>query len=155
MKRMTLSFYVALAFVILGIAGLRTALRLPLSTPITAFGGPGTFPVAFLIIIITFSAILAVTEFIKSSSASGSSESKSPAKIEKKAVIRVLSLIAFVAVYILTLSTAGFMISTSLLTLALLWLFGHRKIIISPVLAIGFTILLRLLFQTFLKVTLP
>jgi len=152
---MTLSFYVALTFVVLGIAGLRTALRLPFSTPITAIGGPGTFPAAFLVIIITFSAILAATELVKSFSVSESSEIKSPAKIGKKAATRILLLIACVTIYILTLSKAGFMISTSLLTLALLWLFDYRNKILSPVLAIGFTILLRLLFQTFLKVLLP
>ena len=153
MKRMTLSFYVALALVALGIAGLRVALRLPFSTPITAIGGPGTFPAAFLVIIITFSAILAVTELVKSFSVS--SESKPPAKMEKKTVIRILLLIAAVTIYISTLGTVGFMISTPLLTLALLWLFEYRNKILSPVLAIGFTILLRLLFQTFLKVLLP
>jgi len=153
MKRMTLSFYVASALVVLGLVVLRTALRLPFSTPITAFGGPGTFPTAYLVMIITCSAILAVTELVKSLSAPESSVPKF--KIGKKDVIRIMLMLAAVAVYILTLSTVGFMIATPVFTFVLLWLFGYRNMIISPVLAIGFTILLRLLFQTFLRVLLP
>jgi len=150
MKRMTLSFYVSLAFVILGLVVLRTALQLPLSTRITAMGGPGTFPVAYLVMIIVLSAILTVTEFFKSMSTPGSKY-----KIEKNDVIRVLLMIVVVAVYLVNLRAVGFMISTPFLTLALLWLFGYRHIIMSPALAIGITLLLRLLFQTFLRILLP
>ena len=152
MKKMTLSFYVSLALVVLGLVVLRTALRLPFSTPVTAVGGPGTFPTVYLVMIITCSAILAVTEFVKSFSAP---ESKSPAKIEISDVVRILLMVVTVVIYILTLSTVGFMISTPLLIFVLLWLFGYRNMVISPLLAIGFTILLRLLFQTFLRVLLP
>lgn len=154
MKKLSLSFYVASLLVILGLIVLRTTLQLPFSTRIAAMGGPATFPTAYLAIIIGFSAILAITEFIKSFSASESKPS-SKAAIEVSDVIRILMMIVAVAVYISTLRMVGFMISTPLLTLALLWLFGYRHIIISPLLAIGFTILLRLLFQTFLRVLLP
>ena len=154
MKKLSLSFYVASALVILGLLVLRAALQLPFSTRITAMGGPATFPTAYLAIIIIFSAILAVTEFIKSFSASESKPS-SKAKTEVNDVIRILMMIAAVAIYISTLRVVGFMISTPLLLLVLLWLFGYRHIIISPILAVGFTILLRLLFQTFLRVLLP
>jgi len=152
MKRMTLSFVVAMGLVILGIIGLIVALQLPLDTPITKIGGPGTFPVAFLVIIIAFSAILAVTEFIGSFSASNSSE---PESLGKKDIIKILLMIAAVTVYMYFFRTVGFMISTTVLTVALLWLFGYKHIIISPVLAIGFTFALHLLFQTFLKISLP
>jgi len=157
MKRLTFSFYVSLAIVISGAVVLSTALRLPLSTRIAAFGGPGTFPVAYLIMIITCSAILVITELVKSFSTSP--ESKPSAKLEVKEIVqdatRILLLLIAVAIYILTLRAVGFMISTPLLLLASLWLFGYRHIIISPILAIGFTILLHLLFQTFLRVLLP
>ena len=158
MKRITLSFVVALAFVVLGIGGLALVTsRLPFNSPVTAVGGPGTFPAIYLVIIVAFSAILAVTELVKSFSASQSksSESKQPAKIEKKDMARILLMIAAVTVYISILNTAGFLIATPLLTLALLWLFGYRNKIISPVLAAGFAFLLYSVFQTFLKIPLP
>ena len=152
MKRMTLSFFVALAFVVLGSAALIVSLKLPFSTPVTKIGGPGTFPTVFLIIIVVFSAILAVTEFL---SASKTSESQASIKIEKKDVIRILLLIAAVTIYIAFLDTVGFIVFTPFLILVSLWLFGYRHIIISPVLAIGFTILMHLLFRVFLKISLP
>ena len=152
MKRITLSFVVASTFVILGIAGLWVVVsRLPFSTPITAVGGPGTFPAIYFVIIVTFSAVLAVTELVKTRH----TESKPSAKMEKKDVARILLMIAAVVVYISVLDKAGFMIATPFLTFVLLWLFGYRNIIISPVLAIGFTFFLYSLFQTFLKISLP
>ena len=155
MKRMTLSFIVALAFIVLGIVGLTVALKLPFSNPVTKIGGPGTFPAAFLVIIITLSIILAVTELAKSFYASGSPESGSPTKMEKKDVTRILLLVAAAVIYTLSLNTAGFMISTVILTAVLLFLFGYRNMIISPILAIGFPALLYLLFRTVLKISLP
>ena len=156
MKRMNLSFFVALALVAAGIMGMIVALQLPFSTPISKIGGPGTFPTAYLVVIIFFSSILAVTELVKSFSASGSSEpAQAFGKMGKKDVIRVLLLIAAVTIYILNLNKVGFKISTPLLILVSLWLFGYRNKIISPVLAIGFPALLYLLFRTVLKISLP
>ena len=149
MKKMTVSFIVAVALVVLGIMGLAVTLRLPFSNPVTKIGGPGTFPTAFLVIIITLSAILAVTEWVKTSPV------LSESKIEKKDVIRILLMIAAAALYIWGLNKAGFMISTVLLTFVLLWLFGYRNKIISPVLAVGFPFFLYLLFRVALKVSLP
>ena len=155
MKRMTLSFFVALAFVVLGSLALIVSLKLPFSTPVTKIGGPGTFPTVFLIIIIVFSAILAVTELFQSFSASKTSGSPSAIQIEKKDVIRILLLIATVTIYIAFLDTVGFIVFTPFLIVISLWLFGYRHIIISPVLAIGFTVLMHLLFRVFLKISLP
>ena len=152
MKRITLSFVVALMLIVLGIIVLVAAWRLPLNTPVTAIGGPGTFPVAFLIMIITFSAILAVTELVKSFSAP---EPPASEIIGKKDLIKILLLIGTVTVYILNFRAVRFMISTPLLTMVLLWLFGYRNKIIIAVLAIGFATFLQLLFQTFLSVPLP
>jgi len=152
MKRITLSFIVALAFVVLGIVGFAVVSKLPFSNPVTRVGGPATFPAAFLVIIITFSVILAVTELVSSFSASGLPESGS---MEKKDIARILLLIAAVSVYILILDTAGFLVATPLFIIALFWLFGYRNKIISLVLAIGFPVILYLLFRVFLKISLP
>ena len=155
MKKITLSFIVALAFMVLGVMGLTVALQLPFSNPITKIGGPGTFPTAFLVIIIALSVILAVMELLKSFSASKPSGPEPPAEMGKKDLARILLVIAAAAIYTLSLNTVGFMISTAVLTFVLLFMFGYRNIMISPVLAIGFPAFLYLLFRVALKISLP
>lgn len=152
--RITSTLIVSLALVILGIVGLTVSLQLPFHTPVTAIGGPGVFPTAFLVIITFFSAILVITELVKSFSNSESTESKSPI-IAKKDAIRILLMIAAVTTYTLVLRYAGFIFATPVLTLVLLWLFGYRNKIVSPILAIGFTLLMHSIFQTFLRISLP
>jgi len=153
--KLSLSFYVSVLLVIIGLVVLRTAIRLPFSTAFAGVGGPGTFPTAYLAIIIVFSAILAVQELIKSIAAAGTSEAEPTTAEDENIIMRILLLCVAVALYIIYLSSVGFMVATPLLVLALLWLFGYRNILISPVLAIGFTVILRLVFQTFLRVLLP
>ena len=155
MNRITLSFIVAVAFAVLGSMGLTAALQLPFATSLTKIGGPGTFPAIVLVLIIICSVILAVTELVKSSHVSRASESQQSGEVEKKDILRILLMIAVVVIYTLSLNTAGFMLSTSVLTMVLLWLFGYRNKFIAPVLAVGFPALSYFLFRTVLKISLP
>ena len=150
--KITLSFLVSLAFALLGIAGLTLVrAQLPFSTPLTAIGGPGTFPAAYLTIIVVVSSVLAVTEMV----APKATESKPSKKMTTNDLVRVLLMVAATIVYMSVLRRTGFLMATPFFTLAMLWLFGYRNLVVSPVVAISFTFILHALFQTFLRIPLP
>jgi hypothetical protein len=152
MKRITFDFTIALAFIVLSIVGLTVSLQLPFNSPVAASAGPGTFPTAYLVIILVSSVALAVKEYKKALSASGTTKRW----IEKEDLKRILILLGMLIIYIAVLELIGFyVIATTILIIGLLWLFEYRNKVVFPIVAIGFPVLMHLFFEVFLKILLP
>ena len=64
-------------------------------------------------------------------------------------------MLAVFILYIIVLDVIGYIISTALLIVALLWLFGCRNKVMYPVLAVAFPFLLFFVFQVLLRIQLP
>ncbi|MCL2852780.1 MAG: tripartite tricarboxylate transporter TctB family protein [Defluviitaleaceae bacterium] len=161
--KITLSFVISIAIIIVGLIILREAWGLPLSSPTVAVGGPGTFPLAMTAAILFLSVCIALSELVKSYKASKDPSASaervtilSLLEIEKKEdLYRVLIAIAVVVTYTFVVAPLGFLVATPLLLVASMWLFGVKKIIYYPIVAVSFTVLLYFLFQRILLISLP
>lgn len=150
MKKLTLTFVVALVFFWGGIGWLALAWQLPHRTSITIMAGPGTFPVIILVILIIFSGLLAVMEFKKIKA--GAVESLG---FEKGDLKRILMITIAAFLYLMIINTVGYIVATTSLIAVLFWLFRFRNKVAFVVLAIAFPLLLFFVFRVFLNIPLP
>ena len=161
--KVSLSFVLAVGIIILSLIGLREAQGLAFSTPTTAVGGPGTFPVIMLYIMIVLAVCLAISELVKSYKESkNSTDASQPMTVlsllsidTKQSLFRVLALVAAMVAYTFVLIPLGFLIATPLFLIVVLWLFGLKKLIYYPIISIAYPIGLFLLFQRLLGISLP
>jgi putative tricarboxylic transport membrane protein len=150
MKKLTLTFVVALVLFFGGIGWLTLAWQLPHRTSITTMAGPRTFPVVILIVLVIFSGLLAVVEFKKIRA--GAVESFGFEKGDLKSILMIV-IAAFL--YLMVLNTVGYIVSTASLIAVLFWLFGFRNKVVFVVLVVTFPFLLFFVFQIIMKIPLP
>ena len=150
MKKISMNLIVTSMFFLFGLGMLVVSLKLPFSTSVTNFAGPGTFPVILTVIIVVISGILLVTEIIKLSKGTADT-----LKINKRDVIRILSIIISTVVYIEILPVVGFLAATIGFTALSLWIFGFRKIVPFAIISIVFPCFIIIVFKVFLQITLP
>ncbi|MCL2568974.1 MAG: tripartite tricarboxylate transporter TctB family protein [Oscillospiraceae bacterium] len=161
--KITLSFLVAVGFLILGVVGLIEASGLAFHTRAAAIGGPGTFPVSLLVIIIVLASCLAISELVKSYlAAKKSTEPLPPTTIlslldiaEGKDLVRVLLMVGAILVYTFAIMPLGFLIATAVFILVVLVLFGCKRYKLYPILAVVYPLALYLLFEGILGIQLP
>jgi putative tricarboxylic transport membrane protein len=150
MKRISMDLIVSSLFFVFGLGMLVVSSRLPFSTNVTNFAGPGTFPVGLTFIIVFFSGILLIKEIFKIKNGTAKY-----IKIEKRDVIRVLSIIVSSIIYIELLPVVGYLIATIGFTALALWIFGFRQKVPFVVITIVFPIVIMLIFKEFLNIPLP
>lgn len=146
--KLTVEFIVSLFLFLGGIAWLTIGLQLPMSSRVTAIGGPGTFPVFVTGILILFSGITCVTSYRKAADAKASG-------MDKQSMTRIALMVLASAVYVLVIEHAGYIVSTALFMAALLWLFGYRNRIGFLLLVVVFPVALNILFKYLFLVQLP
>ncbi len=149
MKNSTLSIIVCVLFFLVSGAWLLHAVTLPFSSPVTRFGGPGTFPSLVLLIMVAGFGWMAVSEYRKMRRAADTPTT------DRTSLKRVLALFAAAAVYVLIIEIVGYIPATIALLLASLLLFGVRDKRILITVPILFPVMLWFLFQRLLEVQLP
>lgn len=137
-------------FFLFGLGMLAKSSALPLSTSVTSFAGPGTFPILLTVIIVVISGILIVKEIVKISKGTATA-----IKFNKQDVIRVLSILVSSVVYIQILPIVGFLVATIGFTALSLWIFGYRKKVTLVIISIVFPLIVFLIFKVFLNIPLP
>jgi putative tricarboxylic transport membrane protein len=73
----------------------------------------------------------------------------------KTMVARVVWIIAWCAIYAFTIERLGYLLSTGVVTFALLWYCNRRDWIFNTVMSVAIPISIFILFDTLLKVSLP
>jgi putative tricarboxylic transport membrane protein len=68
---------------------------------------------------------------------------------------RVIWIIAWCAIYAFTIERLGYLLSTAVVTFALLWYFNRRQWIFNIVMSVGIPVSIFILFDTLLKQSLP
>jgi putative tricarboxylic transport membrane protein len=110
--------------------------------------GPGVVPLWLAVILAVISLILLIRGFRKVASPAA----KSDAGTDN---LRLALLIAALAVYAFFMPLMGFIVSTTLLSLAALHVFGHRGALHAWAYSLGISFVLYLLFQKLMNVPLP
>ncbi|MDW7661884.1 MAG: tripartite tricarboxylate transporter TctB family protein [Bacillota bacterium] len=150
MKKIPIVFIVAIMFFIGGLGMLIVALKLPLDSPVTTIGGPGTFPALVLIVLIFFSGLLMLVEYRKMKN-----DSVVLLKFEKGDLKRILLVVTVSFIYLLVIEATGYLIATFGFTAMLLWLFGLRKKVSFAVITIVYPLIIFFVFKMLLKIPLP
>lgn len=150
MKKNKLTVEAAVSFLLFlsGVFLIATAARLPMSSGVTDYGGPGTFPFWISVLMTLLAAIQTVREYLKSASAVRGG-------IERQDIIRVVLLIAVCIIYVFIIELTGYIIATVLCLAAVLWLFGFRHKLWMPVISVAVPVLLYFLFRNLFSVQLP
>jgi putative tricarboxylic transport membrane protein len=73
----------------------------------------------------------------------------------KTMIGRVVWIISWCAIYAFTIERLGYLLSTGVVTFALLWYFNRRQWIFNIVMSVGIPISIFILFDTLLKQSLP
>ena len=68
---------------------------------------------------------------------------------------RVFWIIAWCAIYAFTIERLGYLLSTGIVTFALLWYFNRREWIFNIIMSVGIPVSIFILFDTLLKQSLP
>lgn len=149
MKNSTLSVVVSVFFFLLGTMWLHHCYALDFSTQWTQIGGPGTFPFLVLCIMTAGFGVVAMREYKKMR------RGDDTRKLDLVNSKRVLALVVAAFAYVLLLELTGYFLTTALLLLVSLFLFGERDKRILVAVPILFSAALWVLFLKFLEVQLP
>lgn len=131
---------------ILGIWIFQTSSKFPTGSHLF---GPGSFPKLLAILLILFSIIMIIENI-------NSNEQKRDVlfKMSKKKWL-IFSVILLMGIFLGLINVLGYFLSSILLLLTLLFIFGERRIIFLFFLPICFTLITYFLFSILAKVSLP
>lgn len=110
--------------------------------------GPAGFPRFIAVLLIVLGAAKLIPTLL-------SGVEKPRIHLEKKPVLLFLSAILMSFVYVLLVPTAGFLITTPLLLIGMMWLFGERNPLALIVISIVTTVVIWLLFTKVFYIFLP
>ena len=107
-----------------------------------------TFPTIITGIMIVCSGIVCVKDFLEARRSESSA-------LSVKDIARVVALILLMAAYTLCLEALGFVISTAVLMVAAMFIYGNKNKLVIFAVSILLPVALKLLFQYGLKILLP
>ncbi|HSR10040.1 MAG TPA: tripartite tricarboxylate transporter TctB family protein [Thermodesulfobacteriota bacterium] len=117
------------------------------SVQVTTKPGPFFFPSVAAVILGGLSISLLV---------SGARQKDSKESGKKKVMMnRVAWIIAWCLIYAVTIERIGYLVSTAVVTFALLWYFNRRSWVFNTAFAVATPVSIFILFDTLLKVSLP
>ncbi len=138
-------FYTGLVFLLFtGVIFVLILQSPPLQVP--AKPGPFFFPTAAAILLGSLSLALLI---------SGVRQKGPGASKGQTMVGRVVWIISWCAIYAFTIERLGYLLSTGVVTFALLWYFNRRAWLFNIVMSVGISVSIFILFDTLLKQSLP
>ncbi len=147
MKRFPARFAISLGAFALSVAWAILTSRLKLN-PGSSSVNLKTFPTVVTGLMIVCSGIVCVKDFLAARKAESTA-------LSAKDIARVAALILLMAVYSLCLEILGFVISTIILMLAAMLIYGNKNKFVIIAVSILLPVALKLLFQYGLKIMLP